>query len=368
MINPSDAYINYDLIIKEYLNPYDTISKNEMNYMKEHLCWHSPTKEGFNCKHFKIINNKLYVCGNERYQDWESRIESFKYMILETLKDYSIQDCEFIMYDDDGINDRTYSKCLYNGKQLPLIVTTSVLDKYNMILMPDFTFSFIPEYAIKNNEEMCREVVDLQKHIPFNDKKSQMVWRGCGMPGGYRSGYFKNNEIYNIQDSRNPTKYRGQCGTFINNQNVLTRKDKSMYKYQLYLNGHQGNADDGAYSSSFKWALMGKSVVFYSAPAFYREFWTHPLIFREKEHYIYTKTPEELDQKYKYYREHEDEAEKIAIASYEFFKQYLLDYKMIKYYVQKLFNEYAKKLDYKVSLDETDKLITQIKHCDYLVK
>ena len=41
---------------------------------------------------------------------------------------------------------------------------------------------------------------------------------------------------------------------------------------------------------------------------------------------------------------------------------------MIKYYVQKLFNEYAKKLDYKVSLDETDKLITQIKHCDYLVK
>lgn len=365
MIN-NEVKEKYDMIIKEYLDEYDIISKEEIDYMKDNLCWYSSTKERFNCKHFKIINNKLYICGNERFQDWESRIEAFKYMILETLKEYNITDCEFIIYDDDGINDRTYSNCLYNNKQLPLIVTTSILDKYNMILIPDFTFSFAPEYVIKNNEIMCREVVELQDKIQFKDKKSQMVWRGGS--SGYRSYYFKNDKIYDIQNNNNNTTYRGQCGTMYNNNNSLSPKEKSKYKYQLYLNGHQGNEYDGAYSSSFKWALMGKSTVFYSAPAFYREFWMHPLIFREKEHYIYTKSIEELDKEYEYYRNNENEAEKIANAGYEFFKKFLLDYDIIKYYVQRLFNEYAKKIDYKVSLNETDKLITQIKHCDYLIK
>lgn len=361
-----DTYRIYDLIIKEYLDEYDVISKEEIEYMKSNLCWHNPNKEGLDCKHFKIIDNKLYECGNERFQDWDTRKEAFKYMLLETLKEYKIDNCEFIIFDEDGIHENRYAKCVYNGKLVPLIVTTSVLDKYKMILIPDFTFSFAPEYVIKNNEIMCREVVELQDKIQFKDKKSQMVWRGS--VSDYRRYYFKNDNIYNIQNNKNNTTYRGQCGTMLNNGNALTHKEKSMFKYQLYLNGHQGNAKDGAYSSAFKWALMGKSTVFYSAPAFYREFWMHPLIFREKEHYIYTKTFEELDQVYHYYREHEEEAEKIANAGYEFFKKFLLDYDIIKYYVQRLFNEYAKKMDYKVSLDDTDKLVTQIKYCDYLMK
>lgn len=356
---------HYDEIIKDYLQHYDKIDLQQMSTMVEHLCWQSSIKEGFNCKHFKIVNQQLYICGNERYKDWESRIEAFKYMVLETLKDYKIQDCEFVMYDDDGINEANYSKCLCNNKPLPLIVTTSVLDKYQMILVPDFTFSFIPEYAIKNNEQMCREVVEYQERIDFKQKNSQMVWRGS--TSGYRSHYLKKDDHYNIESVHNQTTVRGQCGTMYRHSNSLTPKEKSMFKYQLQLNGHLGSTHNGAYSSAFKWTLMGKSVVFYSAPAFYREFWMHPSIFKENEHYIYTQSVEELDEKYRYYRDHEEEAEKIAIASFDFFKKYLLDYSNIKYYVQKLFNEYAKKLTYTVTLKDTDQLIKTIKPCDYLI-
>lgn len=357
---------HYDLIIKEYLDKYHKIEKDEIDYMVDTLCWHSSIKVGIDCKHFKIINNQLYFCGNDRFPQWESRIEAFKYMLLETLKEYTISDCEFVLFDDDSINESNYSKCIYNNKEVPLIISTSVLNEYNMMLIPDFTFSFNPEYAIRNNEKMCREVVEFQNNINFKDKKSQIVWRGSNSCG--RNRYLRKDNIYNIEVAHNHVTYKGQCGTMYHLPNSLTPKEKSLFKYQLQLNGHKGLAHDGAYSSSFKWALMGKSTVFYSAPAFYREFWMHPSIFRENEHYIYTKSLEELDEKYRYYRDHEDEAERIATNGFEFFKKYLLDYNGIKYYVQKFFNEYAKRLTYTVTLDDTDQLIKTIKSCDYLNK
>jgi hypothetical protein len=355
----------YNNIIADYLNQYDKITKQEIEYMVDNLCWHNSNKGGLNCKHFKIVNNNLYFSGNENFSGWESRIEAFKYMILETLKIYTITDCEFVIFDEDSINEMSYPKCIYNGKQVPLIVTTSVLNLFNMILCPDFTFSFIPEYDIKNNEQMCKDVVEHQNIINFKDKISQLVWRGS-ISHNYRDHYIKRDTIYNIENSQSNSNYRGQQGTMYKNENGLTPKQKSEYKYQLHLNGHKGTNIDGAYSSAFKWALMGKSLVFYSAPAVYREFWMHESIFRESEHYIYSTTPDELDKKYNYYRNNDEESEKIATNGFIFFSKYLLDYNNIKYYMQQLLNEYAKKIDYKVTLNDNDKLITCIKYCEYL--
>jgi hypothetical protein len=356
---------DYDYIINDYLKYITSITKEETDHMHNNLCWHNPRNEGLNLKHFKIVNNQLYKSNNDNFEGWETRIEGFKYMLLRTLQKYKITDCEIFIYDDDGINESNIEKCVYNEKLLPIIVTTSVLCKYNMILCPDFTFSFFPEACVENNEKMCKRVVDIQEKTDFKNKINKIVWRGSGNTL-YRSQYLNNDENYDIMSVLTHTRYRGDIGSSYTSTNGLTREERSKYKYQLYLNGHEGNDRNGAYSSSYKWALMSKSVVFYSAPAMYREFWTHPYIFKENKHFIYAFNTNELHQKYMFLKNNENISEQIALNSFEFFKKYLLDYDIILYYMNKLLNEYAKRITYKVELNATDRLITNIERNDFI--
>ena len=105
-----DYQNNFDCIIDDYLNPYTIITKKQIDILSQVE----------NCKHFKIINNHLYIdnklFNNIIYKppNWESRIEAFKYMILSTLKQYKINDVEFVMYDDDGINESNIDKFKMN--------------------------------------------------------------------------------------------------------------------------------------------------------------------------------------------------------------------------------------------------------------
>ena len=356
---------DYDYIINDYLKDFPEITKEQSVHMHNNLCWHNPSNEGINLKHFKIVNNQLYKSNNDNFEGWETRIEAFKYMLLRTLQKYTIPDCEIFIYDDDAINELNIAKCIYNEKILPIIVTTSVLNKYNMILCPDFTFSFFPEASVKNNEKMCKHVVDIQEKTDFKNKINKLVWRGSGNTW-YRSQYLNCDENYDIISVLTTVKDRGHEGDACKSTNGLTREEKSKYKYQLYINGHEGNEMNGAYSSSFKWALMSKSVVFYSAPAIYREFWTHPYIFWENEHFVYAKDRFDLHQKYMFLKMNENISEQIALSSFEFFKKYLLDYDIILYYMNKLLNEYATRMTYKVELTATDRLITDIKRNDYI--
>jgi hypothetical protein len=364
MIN-DDITSTIDKIIDDYLHPFPEITKTDIDLLIDNTCWFNNNKEGLDCKHFKIINNKLYLSSNSRYDDWETRIEAFKYMILETLKKYKIKDCEFIIYDGDAVNDSNIHLCKHGDKPLPLIVTTSVLDKYNMILCPDFTFSFFPECFVPNNENMCKKIVDLQENIDFKTKIPKLVWRGSANTP-YRRQYLNIDENYNVQSVSNNTSYRGEVGSANKSNNHLSREDKSNYKYQLYLNGHNGTDKDGAYSSSFKWALMGKSLVFYSAPAKYREFWNHPLLFKEGEHYVYTSNPMELNEKLNYYIKNDDMGERIANNAFVIFKKYLLKYENVLYYMQKLLNTYSERLTYQVILHPSDRLVEDIMYNEYV--
>ncbi len=326
----------FDKIINHYLEPHVVITKEDINCLIQNTCKNHMTENLF-CYHYKIIDNNLYFC-NDAGRMCE-RIEAFKYMILETLKTYKIKDCEFVIYDNDGINKSNINKCIDNNKKLlPLIVTTSVLHSYNMILCPDFTFSFSYLYHINNHEKMCKNIVDMNENTDFKNKINKMVYRGSGNTH-YRNKYmFTDKTYFDIESvlSRN--------GQYIGN--YMSKEEKSKYKYYLHLNGHKGNDINGAYSSALKWGLMNKSVVFYSAPTYYREFWQHPSIFKESEHFIYSKNPEELLQKYKYYINNQDSSEKIANQSFEFFKKYLMKYENITYYMQKLLNEYANRMNY----------------------
>lgn len=355
----------FNSIINNYLKEFQVITKDEIDYMHNHLSWHNRLNEGINLKHFKIMNNKLYKSNTDNFEGWETRIEAFKYMILRTLKKYNIPDCEFFIYDDDGINEYNVCKCMYQNKLLPIIVTTSVLYKYNMILCPDFTFSFYPEAFVKNNETMCKKIVETQENTEFKTKINKIVYRGSANTS-YRSQYLRNDEDYAVLSALTIVKERGEEGKAYTQPNGMTREEKCNYKYQLYLNGHEGSDNNGAYSSSFKWAIMGKSVVFYSAPVMYREFWNHPLIFRENEHFVYSKNPSELHEQLLFLKSNEDVSKKIATRSFDFFKKYLLDYNIILSYMNTLLCEYAKRLTYKVELTSDDVLITHIKHNDYI--
>lgn len=356
---------DFDKIIQHYLQDFQTITKEESNHIKNNLCYNQQDNSNtLGLKHFKIVDNKLYSC-TLFVKGWESRIEAFKYMMLCTLEKYKINDCEFFMYDDDGINDRNINKCIYNNKLLPIIVTTSVLYKYNMILCPDFTFSFCPEYFIKNNERMCKKIVEAQENVNFNNKIDKIVWRGSGNPP-YRAQYLRTDADYDIMSVINQTTFPGQKGPALQNKNGLSREQKANYKYHLHLNGHNGNNVDGAYSSAFKWSLMTKSVVFYSAPSRYREFWDHPLIFRDNEHFVYSTNPNQLYHQLITLKQNPVISEKIAYASFNFFKKYLMNYDNILYYMNKLLSEYEKRMNYKVELTPDDVLITGIEHNDYI--
>jgi len=356
---------DYDYIINDYLKYITSITKEQTDYMHNILCWHNPRNEGLNLKHFKIVNNQLYKSNNDNFEGWETRVEAFKYMLLRTLQKYTIPDCEIFIYDDDAINESNIAKCIYNEKILPIIVTTSVLNKYNMILCPDFTFSFFPEAFVENNEKMCKRVVDIQEKTDFKNKINKLVWRGSGNTR-YRSQYIKNDENYDTISVLTHARHRGDQYSAHKTTNGLTREEKSKYKYQLYINGHEGDDTNGAYSSSYKWAIMSKSVVFYSAPAMYREFWIHPYIFKENKHFVYAFDTNDLHEKYMFLKNNENISEEIALSSFEFFKKYLLDYDIILYYMNKLLNEYAKRMTYTVELTATDRLITDIKRNDFI--
>ena len=160
-------------------------------------------------------------------------------MILRTLQNDIIPDCEFFIYDDDGINESNINRCKYNGKILPIIVTTSVLDKYNMVLCPDFTFSFYPEGFVKNNETMCKKIVDIQEKTEFTKKINKLVWRGSGN-NGYRSQYLKSDENYDIVSVLNHVDGRGSEGSAYKSLNGLSREEKANININYISMGMKG--------------------------------------------------------------------------------------------------------------------------------
>ena len=344
---------DYDRIIEYYFRDFESITKDDIDYLKQDFF-----KFYHGCVSFKIKDNTLHLfsktTSSESDKEYtkklyknDPRVVPFQYMILETLKKYKIKDCEFVIYCGDAINGSNIQHFMKNDKILPILVTTSILGYFNMLLCPDFTFSFYKTYGIANNEKECKEVVQIQENEDFKNKINKMVWRGCGNTF-YRNEYmFENNPYFDIKR------------TVRHEEGYLSKKEKSKYKYYLHLNGHEGSDTNGAYSSAFKWGLMNKSVVFYSAPKYYKEFWQHPFIFKEGEHFIFSRNREELIKQYNYILSDEDVGEKIANASFEFFKKYLLSYDNITYYVQKLLNEYSNRMTYVPDLNENDILVTE---------
>jgi hypothetical protein len=343
----------FDEIINSYLSNFNVIDKEDIQYLVDNACWINQDKVGIGAKKFRIINNVLYLSTPNRFENyWEKRFHAFVYMMLETLKQYKISDCEFVMYDDDGINLSNVHAISREDRILPIIVSTSVLNSINnVILCPDFTFTFGNEPLIRNHEEMCRDVVNKETDTVFKNKIPKLVYRGAGNTY-YRSLHIRCDDKYDAKSVINtisPEKNES-----------LTYKEKSDYKYQLHLNGHEGSDTNGAYSSAFKWCLMGKSVVFYSAPVIYREFWMHPIILSAERHFVYSSNLHQLDANLNYIINNEEHAETIANNGYEFFKKYLLEYKNVLYYMQKLLNEYALKMNYTVELSASDKILTKI--------
>ena len=255
---------------------------------------------------------------------------------------------------------------MYDTKnnKLPIIVSTSILENMNFIMCPDFTFQFCPEYNYRNNLIMCDEVVKKAESYNFNDKINKLLWRGSGN-NNYRGNYCNlTNKFHNYIDIKSvlsQTKVRGQESNTFEQPDSITRYKKLFYKYLLHLNGHQGNNNNGAYSTSFKWCLMTNSLVFYSCPNKYKEFWTHKDIFRENEHYIHSRDSIELVKKLKYYMNNELEATNIARNGFEFYKKYLHNYDLRKYMFM-LFSEYKKKLNYQVIIDKNDTIIHDVRY------
>ena len=354
---------DFDSIINDYLEPFPVITKNDIhNLMKVE-----------NSKNFKIINNKLYIHKNDvdkccLKNGYGPRIDSFKYMMLKTLDKYKINDVEFAMFDDDSINDNNVELYKNNNKILPIICSTSVLDSLNVILCPDFTFTFCLDFCNRNNPKIFSDICNLQEQYKFSDKINKMVYRGS-LNNYYRGGYyFKDTNIYDIKHVANKKKTDGFMGDVCLDSDYLSYVDKSKYKYFLHLNGHEGVSNNGAYSSAFKYGLMSNSVVFYSAPVIYREFWYHKKIFREGEHFVYTRSPDQLDNTYKYLIQNEMVSENIAQNAFQFAKKYLLDYDNIMYYMQKLLNEYSKRQDFIPELNNDDVFIEGVlfnKDIDY---
>jgi hypothetical protein len=337
---------DYNFIINDYLKPYKKITREDVDFLIN-----TKNEEGYlMARHFKIIDNKLYIdkrhvewifCKETGKLIWDTRIEAFKFMLLKTMEKYKINDVDFTSFHNDSIQESNKKYYLRNGNPLPIFCTTSTLKNYDIILCPDFTFSFSPEYCISNAPKIFSEISQCQRNIKFEDKIPQMIYRGS-MCNPYRKQYARNDKLYNICSADNTGTDVGGWGVVYSKPEYLTYLEKSYYKYHLHLNGHCGNENDGAYSSAFKFGLMSKSLVFYSAPVMYYEFFQHPRIFRENEHFIYTKDPIDLENKYKMFLNNEKAAEKIATNAYNFCNDYLNDYDNVTYYMQKLLNEYAK--------------------------
>jgi hypothetical protein len=176
------------------------------------------------------------------------------------------------------------------------------------ILIPDIDF-------LKSNgyEDLLKEITN-EDTIPWENKLNKIFWRG-GMHGvGYKA--YDNNE--------HPRCQRQMLSNYIIDwldakpSRNTSKKEFLKYKYMIDIDG-EVNAWSGLW-----WKLFSNSVVF-KVESHYEQWYYNEL--KEWVHYIPVKGDlSDLEERYKWAVEHDEECNQININSTNFIKKHTYDY------------------------------------------
>lgn len=302
-------------------------------------------------KLYQIKNNQLFLTYNDPFPEYETRIAGSNSHLLGILKNYQMPDMEFIYCDQDSLNTN-----------MPIFVPGCSAER-QQLLCPDFMFKINPECHLNDHDSDIKKVFDHAEMLGDRDswmqRENKIVYRGS-LNNTYRGSYGRLDGWKDICDFKHIVCHSAPRGmpnyTIGLTPHAMTREEKTKYKYQLHLNGHE----DSAISGAFRYALACKSLVFYGTSSPYQEWWQHNLIFRENEHYVRANSPHHLTEILEYFVHHQDHAFKIACESFEFAKEYFTGEATELYYAS-LLQEYAKRNPHPFELHSEARRVTSYK-------
>lgn len=316
MYNSYENFINIlNTNIDNDLCEFKVIDQNIINYM-----------DNLNYRGFRIkfINNKVVIL-NEK-SAYELRNQRILEFFVFLSKNYKLPNIEFIIHTDDKPPT----------DKLPMLMQSK---KYNSsgILYPDFSFikwdwPAFPEASVDNWDIFRNDICNY--HIDKKDKINKCFFRGAAT--NPIRNYFMDRSINNTNFDIDITVGANSRKTYI------PLKHHTRYKYLLNLPGNSS-------SGRLKYLFLMDSVVF-DIKGEYKEFWYH--ILKNEYHFFQYFSKDEsfdlLNEKI-IFLETNDQAYDIIIKNCKEIQQYFTYQSVIQYWL-KLFEEYYKKINFKVTV------------------
>ncbi len=355
------------------INPLEFITKKHSNnkksgiYKKKDFIWLDKNKW--------LTNNCLigHLKEENGYPIGDSRMGIYKNLLDEVCKNKKINDVEFFINKRDfpiitkdltepyfhifDNNNIKLVKHSYNN-HIP-ILSTCTSDKYADITIPteDDINIWLNKYHINKCNNNYKDIKKI-KIQSWKNKIPTAIFRGsatgCGvtindnqrLKLAHISKLWKTDNKYNENNSIDNTSFLDFGITTWNSRekkimnkeltyikpnefifklsNKLTREEQMSYKYQILVDGHV---------SAYRliWLMMFKSVILYIDSEYGWKIWFQKLLVPYKHYIPIKKDLSDLAEKIEWCKKNDNKCKIIGENSYNFYKKYLKDEKILDY-------------------------------------
>ncbi|XP_030642642.1 protein O-glucosyltransferase 2 [Chanos chanos] len=275
--------------------------------------------------HYTIKNNQVYIKTHGEHVGFRIFMDAF---LLSLTRKVKLPDVEFFV----NLGDWPLEKRRPNEKLHPIFSWCGSEDTRD-IVMPTYDLT---ESVLETMGRVSLDMMSVQGNTgpAWEEKNATAFWRG-------RDSRKERLELVKLARA-NPTLMDAAFTNFF-----FFKHDESLYGplvkhvsfFDFFKYKYQINIDGTVAAYRLPYLLAGNSVVLKQDSIYYEHFYSDLLPWT---HYIPIKADlSDLLEKIRWARDHDDEANKIALAGQEFARTQLMGDNIFCYYF-KLFQEYAK--------------------------
>lgn len=229
-------------------------------------------ERGIHLKRYRIYKNRLYkfVPPAAKFSRSDSLFEkAFKTLLLYA----PVPDCEFLLCAMDGVPEPYMPKDFYLVEdpkdQAPILAQAKLREPFSksIILIPD-QFSLSEDWF-----GVSKEILTLNREIPWGQKRESAIWRGSLTDGGVPSGqmplHLEMSPRFKLSLLSRQFSDRIDAGfsfadskmiAFLEEKQLIknpaSKQDQLFYKYLPVLDGHMCTYP------GYQWRLLSNSVAF----------------------------------------------------------------------------------------------------------
>eukprot|EP01112_Ceratiomyxa_fruticulosa_P004872 TRINITY_DN1543_c0_g1_i1.p1 TRINITY_DN1543_c0_g1~~TRINITY_DN1543_c0_g1_i1.p1 ORF type:complete len:422 (-),score=65.93 TRINITY_DN1543_c0_g1_i1:64-1329(-) len=297
----------------------------------------------------RIVDNKLYIVEEKR--GFPMRAKSIKVQLHDMLKRYKVPDVQFCV----NIGDRMANDEI--DPNSPCFVLCKYPQDDRAVVIPDITFGAWPDVLPMEYLRERELLYSVAENKTWETRKNQIYFRGTATS--------MRNLLYDIAQ-KHPQYFDIEVHVPKDNSKIVPLEEICNYNYLVHFEGV-------SYSSRIKYLMMCNSLVIWGHHSPFRqekyiEFWYDLLV--PYENYIPLDPVEESEvlKLIQWIEEHPHDVKRIAKNAYDLTIN-TLSRENIECYWQTLLKEYATRIDYKPTVDNTiEDYYTNIVYDEYQMK